>query len=183
MKFYTVQIAPLKRTGKAAANHVGIWLAQQQFADANDPKVKLVVINDVGDLKNIHPANKEPVGVRLANLALKYDYGKKIPADFPRCKAVEVKNGTVHLSFRFAEGWKTTDNGPVRNFEIAGPDGKFVPAQAQIRSAEIIVSAPGISAPAAVRYMYDCSRLGNLVNEAGLPLRTFEASTGRETKK
>ena len=31
--------------------------------------------------------------------------------------------------------------------------------------------------------MYDCSRLGNLVNEAGLPLGTFEASTDRETKK
>ena len=59
--------------------------------------MKLVVINDVGDLKNIHPANKEPVGVRLANLALKYDYGKNIPADFPRCKDVEVKNGTVKV--------------------------------------------------------------------------------------
>ena len=182
MKFYTVQIAPLKRKGTASRNHVGIWLAQQRFADANDPKVKLVVINDVGDLKNIHPVNKEPVGVRLANLALKYDYGKKIQADFPRVLNCEVKNGTVHLSFRFAEGWKTTDNEPVRNFEIAGPDGKFVPAHAQISGAEIIVSAAGIPAPAAVRYMYDCSRLGNLVNESGLPLGTFEARTDRNKR-
>ena len=177
MKFYAVQIAPLKRSGTAARNHVGVWLAQQEFADRNAPAVKLVVINDVGDLKNIHPANKEPVGLRLANLALKYDYGKDVPADFPRVLSSEVKNGAVHLSFRSAEGWKTTDGGPVRNFELAGTDGKFVPAQARIRGVEIIVSAPGIPAPSTVRYMYDCSRLGNLVSEAGLPLGTFEAQS------
>ena len=175
MKFYMVQIAPLKRDKTAARNHVGIWLAQQRFADANDPKVKIVIINDVGDPNNIHPTNKEPVGIRLANFALKYDYAKNNSADFPRYKAIALKNGAAHLSFRFVNEWKTTDNGPVRNFEIAGPDGKFVPAKARIFGAEIIVSAPEISAPSAVRYMYNCASLGNLVNEAGLPLGTFEA--------
>ena len=51
MKFYTVQIAPLKRSGTAARNHVGIWLSQQEFADRNQPAVKLAVINDVGNLR------------------------------------------------------------------------------------------------------------------------------------
>lgn len=179
MKFYTVQIAPLKREETAARNHVGIWLAQQRFADANDPQVKLVIINDVGDLNNIHPTNKEPVGIRLANLALKYDYAKNISADFPCCKTIALKNGAAHLSFSSANGWKTTDNGPVRNFEIAGPDGNFVPALARILGAKIIVSAPEISALAAVRYMYNSSTLGNLVNEAGLPLGSFETNLNR----
>lgn len=175
MKFYTVQIAPLIRSRDAVEKHVGIWLAQQKFADANQPQVKLVVINDVGDLNNIHPANKEPVGLRLANLALKYDYGRNVPADFPRLRECEAKDGVLRLSFCFVREWKTTDGGPIRNFEIAGADGKFLPARVEAQGDQLTVSAPGVSLPRRVRYLYSCSKLGNLVNEAGLPPGTFEA--------
>ena len=174
MKFYTVQIAPLNRSQKEAAAHVGIWLAQQRFADFNQPNVKLVITNDVGDLKNIHPENKEPVGLRLANLALKYDYDKDIPADFPRVLNGEVKNETVRLAFSFVKFWKTTDQGEIRNFEIAGPDGKYMSAQVKAEGKYLILTAPGVSNPESVRYLYTSSRLGNLINEEGLPLGTFE---------
>ncbi|MBQ9503343.1 MAG: hypothetical protein IJU70_14410 [Lentisphaeria bacterium] len=176
MKFYTVQIAPLNRGGAAARNHVGVWLAQQEFADRNTPAVKLAVINDVGDLKNIHPVNKEPVGLRLAALALKYDYGRNIPADFPRLRTAERRNGALHLAFDHVGKWKTADGKEIRNFEIAGADGKFFPARAESRGGALTVSAPEVPEPLAVRYMYNCSRIGNLVNEAGLPLGTFEKS-------
>jgi len=176
MKFYAVQIAPLKRTGTAARNHVGIWLAQQAFADRNQPAVKLAVINDVGDLKNIHPANKEPVGLRLANFALKYDYGRDVPADFPRVRAMKREGGALRLAFDHVKAWKTLDGKEIPNFEIAGSDGKFFPARVRAEGAALILAAPEVSGPAAARYMYDCGRLGDLVNEAGLPLGTFEMS-------
>ena len=182
MKFYTVQIAPLNRSRDAAKKHVGIWLAQQEFADRNQPAVKLVVINDVGDLKNIHPANKEPVGLRLANLALKYDYGKNIPADFPRLRKCEAKEGALLLSFSCVREWKTTDGGEIRNFEIAGAEGEFLPARAEARGDRLTVSAPGVPLPRRVRYLCNCSKLGNLVNEAGLPPGTFEAEAPRAGK-
>ena len=174
MKFYTVQIAPLKRSGTAARNHVGIWLSQQEFADRNQPAVKLTVINDVGDLKTIHPVNKEPVGLRLADLALKYDYGKDIPADFPRFRSGKRESSILRLVFEHVKAWKTLHGKEIRNFEIAGSDGKFFPARVKADGAILLLSAPEVPEPAAARYMFDCSRLGNLVNEAGLPLGTFE---------
>ena len=176
MKFYLVQLAPLRRGGNAAKNHVGIWLAQQEFADKNHPAVQMAVINDVGDLKDIHPKNKAPVGLRLANIALKYDYNMPVAADFPRLKTCTKNGSSLLLTFTHAKSWKTIDGKAVKNFEVAGPDGKFVPAAAVVDGANLLVSSPAVAEPAAVRYMFNCSRIGNLVNENGLPLGTFKAA-------
>ena len=176
MKFYLVQLAPLRRGGNAAKNHVGIWLAQQEFADKNHPAVQMAVINDVGDLKDIHPKNKAPVGLRLASIALKYDYNMPIAADFPRLKSCTKNGSSLRLTFSHAESWKTLDGEGIKNFEVAGSDGKFVPAKAIANGANLLVSSPAVAEPAAVRYMFNCSRIGNLVNENGLPLGTFKAA-------
>ena len=173
MRFYLVQLAPLRRGGNAAKNHVEIWLAQQAFADKNFPAVQRAVINDVGDLKDIHPTNKEPVGLRLANIALKYDYNKNVPADFPRFANCVKTGKKLRLSFKNAKAWKTLDNAEIKNFEIAGADGKFFSAKATADGADIILESDKVAEPTAVRYMFNCSRLGNLVNENGLPLGTF----------
>ena len=129
----------------------------------------------MGDLKDIHPINKEPVGRRLADTALKYDYNFKIAADFPRLLKKEVKGSTFILHFSHAAAWKTTDGKEVRNFEIAGADGKFHPARVKIKGPLLEVTAPGIKQPVSVRYMYDPCRMGNLVNGHGLPPGIFAA--------
>lgn len=173
LKFYLVQLAPLKRPARYVRKHVDIWLAQQRFADTVR-NVRMAVINDVGDLNNIHPVNKEPVGLRLARIALKYDYGRQVKADFPRPEKYIRKGSTVELAFRHASGWKTTDGKAVRNFETAGRDGKFHEAKAEISGKYLKISAPQVDKPVAIRYMYDACKMGNLVNEAGLPPGTFE---------
>ena len=173
LKFYFVQLAPLERPAKYRPMHTAIWLAQQRFADS-DKNVKMAVINDVGDLKNIHPANKEPVGKRLAAFALKYDYGKKVKADFPRPEKYELRGSTVILSFSHASGWKTTDGKAVRNFELAGSDGKFYPAQVRISGKTLEISAAQVKNPQVIRYMFHSNKMGNLISDAGLPPGIFE---------
>ena len=173
LKFYFVQLAPLKRPAQYVRKHVDIWLAQQRFADS-DKNVKMAVINDVGDLNDIHPVNKEPVGKRLAAFALKYDYGENIRADFPRVKKAVCKGKTVELLFSHANGWKSTDGKAVQNFEIAGKNGRFYAAKAEISGKVLKISSPQVDKPAALRYMFNACKTGNLLNDAGLPPGTFE---------
>jgi sialate O-acetylesterase len=86
------------------------------------------------------------------------------------------EGGALRLAFDHVKAWKTLDGKEIPNFEIAGSDGKFFPARVRAEGAALILAAPEVSGPAAARYMYDCGRLGDLVNEAGLPLGTFEMS-------
>ena len=75
-------------------------------------------------------------------------------------------------------------------FEIAGADGKFVPAKIEnlawgkgrdgkpkcdgnIKGAELVVSADGVAAPKKLRYLYSKPWFGCLYNESSLPLGAF----------
>lgn len=123
MSFYFVQLAPftypMDPTGLPQ-----LWEAQQAFAD-NNSKVGMAVITDAVDkIGNIHPANKEVVGKRLAYLALNRNYGRNdIKADSPRLRTSEIDGGKFILDFNFVESWKNADGGSVPFFEVAGPDG------------------------------------------------------------
>ena len=62
---------------------------------------------------------------------------------------------------------------PAR-FEVAGEDGKFVPAKTVLgKDGTAVVKAPGVAAPKELRYMWSWLLLGHLKNEAGLPLAPY----------
>ena len=58
-------------------------------------------------------------------------------------------------------------------FEIAGTDGRFVVANAVIKNNEVIVSAPSVSTPVAVRLGWNEADHPNLYNKDGLPAVVF----------
>ncbi len=99
MKLRFVQLAPWGRETVPQTQ-----CEQQRFAD-EEPDAALCVINDLGNLADIHPWDKETVGRRLAALALRYDYGfTGVKADSPRVTAATVAtNGMVTLSVANAE--------------------------------------------------------------------------------
>ena len=68
---------------------------------------------------------------------------------------------------------KTRGDGPVTGFQIAGPDGKYVPATAKIDGATVLVSSPEIPNPHSVRYAWDYDPGANLTNALGLPASLF----------
>jgi sialate O-acetylesterase len=68
----------------------------------------------------------------------------------------------------------------VKGFVIAGADGNFVPAEARIEGATVLVSNSQITEPQAVRYAWDYNPDANLVNSAGLPASLFRSDARDE---
>jgi sialate O-acetylesterase len=78
------------------------------------------------------------------------------------------------LSFDWVgRGLATRDGKPLSWFEIAGEDRKFVPAEATIDGATVIVSSEKVKAPTAVRFGWSQVAQPNLVNKEGLPASPF----------
>lgn len=70
----------------------------------------------------------------------------------------------------------SSDGGELRTFEIAGHDGLFVPAEAQIIDGKTVkIWSNQIQNPRFVRYGWQPFTRANLVNEAGLPASTFRS--------
>ena len=74
LPFYFVQIAPCG-TYKDNEESYKLREAQRKALDINN--TAMVVTLDIGEEDNIHPANKQDVGLRLANIALNKSYNQK----------------------------------------------------------------------------------------------------------
>jgi sialate O-acetylesterase len=138
------------------------------------PKTGMAITLDIGDPKDIHPKNKQDVGLRLSYWALASVYGRKVPAiSGPLPAGDKVEGSSVRVSLKHAEGLKTRDGGAVRGFRVAGADKVWKPATARIDGTDVVVSSPEVSAPVAVRYAWAENPDCNLVNGAGLPATSF----------
>ena len=171
-QFFFVQLAPFTYGGNPE-KLPEMWEMQEKFADA-EKNAGMAVINDVGDLKDIHPSDKETVGKRLAALALNRTYGKKeMKADSPKLREYKIDGGKFLLDFDFVETWGTVGGKPAANFEVAGLDGVYYPAGVKIEGKQLVVSSDKVAAPKQLRYMWKQTAEGTLCNEAGLPLGAF----------
>ncbi|MDO9614561.1 MAG: sialate O-acetylesterase, partial [Bacteroidota bacterium] len=79
----------------------------------------------------------------------------------------------IRIQFNHASQLKTVDQLPLREFEIAGPNGIFEHAKATVEGNEIVIQTQ-IKDIQKVRYGWSPFSRGNLVNEAGLPASTFK---------
>jgi sialate O-acetylesterase len=133
----------------------------------------MAVTLDCGDADDIHPANKEPVGKRLAFAARALAYGEKIDYSGPVFDSMKTRGATAVLHFTHPGGGLVAKDGELKGFTIAGADKNFRPAKAEIRGDTVVVSAEGVTAPVAVRYAWANVPEGNLYNRAGLPASPF----------
>ena len=145
----------------------------QLMATKTLPKVGMVVITDVGDLKDIHPTKKEPVGKRLALAARGIAYGERIEYSGPIYESMFVQDAHAILSFDHIDGGLEARGGALKGFAICGPDHTFVWAEAQIKGNKVLVSSPSVSEPVAVRYGWADFPVVNLWNKADLPASPF----------
>ena len=170
--YYLVQLAPYTYGGNPK-NLPGIWEAQAAVPAAI-PNTGCTVINDIGNIKNIHPTNKQDVGLRMANQALARTYGMKdIRWEGPVYKSFSTENAKMRIAFDHAEGLKTRDGKAPTGFELCGPDGLYVQANAVIEGATVVLSAPTVTVPMAMRFAWDQTAEPNLVNGLGLPAGAF----------
>jgi sialate O-acetylesterase len=136
----------------------------------------MVVTTDLVDsATDLHPAYKWEVGRRLALLALARDYKKDIVCSGPVYAGMVIKKRVIELTFTGAgSGLVSHDGQPLTWFEIAGRDGRFVPATAVITGTDrVVVGAKGVRSPRAVRFGWNEAAQGNLFNKDGLPAMPF----------
>jgi len=173
--FYFVQIAPYNYGGNGE-RVAELWEAQAEAQSI--PNSGMVVINDIGNLKDIHPTNKQEVGRRLAAWALAKDYGKAdIVYRGPTFKAFSLEGDKLRVTFdNVAGGLSSRAGRPLTWFEIIdAEEGGFVKAEARIDGASVVLSAPGVKRPVAVRFAWDMLAEPSLMNSAGLPVGAFRA--------
>jgi len=169
--FYFVQLAPFGGYGPNALPP--IWEAQ--VSNLRIPGTGMAVTTDlVTAISDIHPVNKVDIGHRLALWALARDYRKDLVYSGPLSKSMEVEDRRIRLSFaHVGGGLKTRDGKPPTEFEVAGADGKFVPAEARIEGDTVVVQAGGVAAPMQARLGWHNEANPNLVNREGLPASPF----------
>ncbi len=141
------------------------------------PYTGMAVCIDAGNHSDIHPANKQAVGYRLAKEAERISYGRDIVSAGPMFKSMTVRDGKAVISFTNVGAGleaKGSRDGKLGCFAIAGKDGKFVWADAVIDGDTVVVSSPEVKEPAAVRYGW-VSYAGNLnfYNKDGFPACPF----------
>jgi len=174
--FYFVQIAPYNY-GIHPQALPELWEAQTAAA-AQIPNAGMAVINDIGNLKDIHPKNKQEVGRRLALLALARTYGQtNLASSGPTFRDLAQQGGKLRVNFDNADGGLASRDGqPLSDFEIIdAEDGGFVKADAQIEGSSVVLSAPGVEHPVAMRFAWNQMATPNLMNGAGLPAGAFRA--------
>ena len=180
--FYYVQLAPFsyafRDPGEANALRLPIIREAQRKA-LSIPNTGMVVTTDIGNLYDIHPMNKQEVGRRLALWALAKTYGKKnIVYSGPLYKSMRIWEGKIRIQLDHAEsGLASRDGKPLDWFEIAGPDKKFVRAQAIIKGNEVVVWNSEVDNPVAVRFGWHEEAVPNLINKKGLPASPFDTET------
>lgn len=161
-------------------------IREAQTMVLSETNTGMAVTIDIGDIANIHPANKPDVGRRLAQWTLAKDLHRPVVFSGPLFRKAIIEGSQIRIIFDYAEsglitGWKDSTNpvvavsGPLQNFEIAGADKTFVAATATIDKDSVLVSSALVSDPVYVRYCYTNSPSGTnkLYNTAELPASPF----------
>jgi sialate O-acetylesterase len=186
LPFYTVQLSMFNwndgngRTPRDP-NKTGGWpvIREAQEKTAREvPNSGLVVSWDVGEKANIHPADKRPLGERLAKLALRDAYGKKdVVADSPSYESHKIQDGKVRIKFKNTHGGLKTKGDKPLGFAIAGEDKNFVWAEARLEADEVVVWSDKVSKPVAVRFACIQFQDTDLFNKAGFPAVPFRTDS------
>lgn len=178
LPFLFVQLAGFEAAA-AAPVQAGSWAElreAQRLTALRVPATGMAVALDVGDARDIHPRDKRPVGERLARLARRIAYGEPILAGGPAPASMTVTaGGGARLRFLNAgAGLTEQGGGALRGFALAGADGVFHPAAAEIVGAdEVGLRADGVTEPREARYGWSNNPGCNLANREGLPASSF----------
>jgi sialate O-acetylesterase len=132
----------------------------------------MAVTLDVGDPKNVHPADKQTVGERLALAARGMVYGEDVAYMSPLFREATTEPGAMRVWFDHAKGLAVRIM-QVEGFEVAGADHHFVSATAKIEGETVVVRSKDVPTPMYVRYAWSGIAPSGLYNAAGLPASSF----------
>lgn len=142
---------------------------------SNTALIVTIDVGDESDWKELHPLTKKPIADRLALAARGMVYGEKVVYSGPVYEKMTVDGDRATLHFSSIGSGLLAKGGMLKGFEIAGQDRNFVPAVAEIKGDTVIVHAPTVTTPVAVRYAFSNSPPpdATLYNKDGLPASPF----------
>jgi sialate O-acetylesterase len=147
-------------------------LREQQLRTLELRNTAMAVTIDIGNPDNVHPTDKVDVGLRLARAARVLSYGETLEYSGPLFRQATPEGTAIRAWFDHAGGL-TAKGGALAGFEVAGADGRFVPATAAIDGATVVASSPDVPLPVFVRYGWANSPECDLFNGEGLPASPF----------
>ena len=163
---------------KAPAENVPYALTREIQAEMLKlPFTGMAVAMDAGDHSDIHPADKQTIGFRLAKEAGRVAYGSREVSQGPLFASMKAENGKIRVFFQNTGGGLTTSDGKAPGaFAVAGKDGKYVWADAVIDGDTVVVSSPRVKNPVNVRYAWVQYRGDvNLCNREGFAAPPFRS--------
>lgn len=174
LPFHIVQLpAFMKRRETPGTDGWAELRDAQALAARTVPNTGLAVTIDTGDADDIHPRDKQPVGERLALVALRKTYGRDIASEGPVFESASREKDSLRLRFRCAKGGLVEKNGAPPEFDIAGADKVWHRATARIDGDVVVVSSPAVPSPLAARYAWQANPAATLTDATGLPAAPF----------
>ncbi|MDR0824843.1 MAG: sialate O-acetylesterase [Prevotella sp.] len=180
--FYWVQLAGFMAKDDVPQNSAWPNLREAQTMTLSLPNTGEAVITDIGDANDIHPRNKQDVGLRLALIALHKDYGKNdIVYSGPTFKSMNITGNKAVIEYNNVDKGLSVNNkyGYIEGFAIAGADKKFEWAKAYLDGDKVVVYSEKVANPVAVRYSWSNNPDVNLFNKEGLPAAPFRTDIER----
>jgi len=169
--FVVVQLANF---GGGDPNAWGL-VRNAQLRSVSIRNVGLAVTNDIGNPDDVHPTNKQDVGARVALVARAIAYREPVKHSGPLFTTATLLQGRVRVTFDHTDGGLVFRDHRPNDFEIAGPDGGFLPAEVKVEGQEIYLSNSKVTRPVKVRYGGYHGLPGVLYNGEGLPAAAFIA--------
>jgi sialate O-acetylesterase len=174
--FLVVQLAAFgpRYTAPTESGWAGVRDVERRAAAA-DPKVGLASAVDIGDIYDIHPANKQQVGRRLALQARKLAYGETgLVAAGPAPLTAGREGGAVVV--RLDQSAVVQGDARPVGFELCDAAGACRFADAALAGDRVSLAVPAGFAPTKVRYAWADSPIINLYGGTGLPATPFEVA-------
>lgn len=172
--FLVVQLADFgpRQIRPAESGWAGVRDVQRRTAAA-DPKVGLASAVDIGDVYDIHPANKQQVGHRLALQALKLAYGQTglVAAGPAPLSATRSASGVM---VRLDQPAVVQGDARPAGFELCDAAGACRFVDATVTGEQVALAVPAGFAPVKVRFAWADSPILNLYGATGLPATPFE---------
>jgi len=155
------------------------WAAlinEQRIAVQRDPRTALISAIDLGDRADIHPANKQEVGRRLALAAKSLVYSDAGGRFSPMPVSATRAGGTITVSF--SKPLQTLSDARAVGVELCGTgQGSCRYADARVQGSTIVIKDDG-QAVARVRHAWSDYPIVNLYDTDMLPVPVFEVPVG-----
>ena len=170
LPFVIVQLANY-RDPSPEPQHTGWSVVReaQRVVASEDAHAELAVTIDKGETVDIHPLRKKDVAERVALAFERLLWNKRVSLS-PEVTEIAAEDGSVVCTL----SQPLLKDGPLYEFEVAGPDGKYINAEAEGRGDRIVIRSP-LANPVSIRYAWKNNPIrANVYGRNGLPMSPIE---------